>query len=142
MDAEHDIEGSPGAPGRSAGFAPGSAAGFMAGCGGGGDQRGLCLSAPIGEPPVWQRVDLSDADEETSKTVPYGYFTGAQMQTGEGFLPFRRPRYLIELVPDTAAGAAPHYLYRVTAIGFGSRPHTEVVLQTIYRKHGGSGAGE
>lgn len=161
MDAEQDIEGGPGTSGRGAAFAPDSAAGFVAGCGGGA-QLGLCLSAPDGEPPVWQRVDLSDADEETGKTVPYGRFTGARMQTGDGFLPFRRPRYLIELVPYAApnadadpdpaqdpkpdpdpvaapVAAAPHYLYRVTAIGFGSRAHTEVVLQTFYRKSSGEG---
>lgn len=60
------------------------------------------------------------------------------MQTGQGVLPFRRPRYIIELLPDTAAGeeagATPRYVYRVTAIGFGASRATEVVLQTFYRK--------
>src|SRR5450830_2158791 len=45
MDAERDIEGQPGAPGRSGLFAPDSAAGFAASC---GEQPGLCL--PAAEP--------------------------------------------------------------------------------------------
>jgi type IV pilus assembly protein PilX len=35
---------------------------------------------------------------------------------------------------DAAASAPPHYCYRVTAIGFGSRPETEVVLQSVFSK--------
>lgn len=138
MDAENDIEGGPAAPGRSATFAPDSAQGFVSGCGTGAD-LGLCLGAGEGEPPVWQSVDLADAAPETARSVPYGAFTGAAMPTGEGLLPFRRPRYIIELLPfaqegEAAADAAPRFLYRVTAIGFGARDGTQVVLQSIYRK--------
>lgn len=139
MDAERDIEGQPGAPGRSGLFAPDSAAGFAASC---GEQPGLCLPAAEPAPPVWLVNEL-DADDEGA-TVAYGRFTGAPMQTGQGFLPFRRPRYLIELLPFHAPGeeagapagaAAPaSYLYRVTAIGFGASEDTQVVLQTYYRK--------
>jgi len=138
MDAERDIEGQPGAPGRSAMFASDSAAGFAAGC---GEQAGLCLPASASAPPVWLAMDL---DEDAGGAVSYGSFTGAVMQTGQGFLPFRRPRYLIELLPFHAPGeeagapvgaAAPaSYLYRVTAIGFGASADTQVVLQTYYRK--------
>src|SRR5450830_245419 len=138
MDAERDIEGQPGAPGRSAMFASDSAAGFSVDC---GEQPGLCLPAGISASPVWLVMDL-DADEGAA--VAYGRYTGAAMQTGQGFLPFRRPRYLIELLPFNAPGeeagapvgaAAPaSYLYRVTAIGFGASADTQVVLQTYYRK--------
>ena len=142
MDAEHDIEGegSPGAPGRSSLFAADSAAGFAEGCAGG--EPGLCLPAASGAPPVWLSKDLGLADSAAG-TVAYGQFTGASMQTGAGFLPFRRPRYLIELLPfhrpGEEAGAsagepAAGYLYRVTAIGFGAQEDTQVVLQTFYRK--------
>lgn len=138
MDAENDIEGSPTAPGRSATFAPDSALGFVSGCGTGAD-LGLCLGAGEGEPPVWQSVDLADAAPQTARSVPYGAFTGAAMPTGEGFLPFRRPRYIIELLPfaqegEAAGEAAPQYQYRITAIGFGARDSTQVVLQSVYRK--------
>ena len=140
MDAEHDIEGLPGAPGRSALFAADSAAGFAEGCAGG--EPGLCLPAAGGAPPVWLSTDLGTADS-AGGTVAYGQFTGAAMQTGAGLLPFRRPRYLIELLPfhapgeeaGTSAGEpAAAYLYRVTAIGFGAQEDTQVVLQTFYRK--------
>lgn len=144
MDAQHDIEGLPGAPGRSTLFAPGSAAGFAPACKG---EPGLCLPAASGAPAVWLSTDLGVAD---SGTVAYGQFTGAAMQTGEGFLPFKKPRYLIELLPfhppgeeaGVPAGAplglpsGAGYLYRVTAIGFGAQDDTQVVLQTYYRKQG------
>lgn len=140
MDAENDLEGGADAAGRGALFAPGSALGFTDGCGDGaaGIHAGLCLRAADGAPPVWQSIDLADAAESTARSVPYGAFTGATMQTGAGFLPARRPRYLIELLPYMApgeeAGAAPSYIYRITAIGFGARDTSQVVLQSFYRK--------
>lgn len=153
MDAEKDIKGAPGAPGRSALFAPDSALGFAADCGAGADGtgHGLCLAAAEGETPLWQSVDFDDDDEATARSVPFGKFTGAQMQTGEGFLPFRRPRYIIELLPDpllpdpqAGQGAAPppKYIYRVTAVGFGARAGSEEVLQRFYRKHAAPGGGQ
>jgi len=148
MDAQNDIEGLPGAPGRSSLFAPGSAAGFADGCGEAG-ALGLCLPAPPDGQALWLSADL-DGAEAGSRAVPYGRFTGAVMQTGQGFLPSRRPRYLIELLPfhqpGTEAGAAAgglttaSYVYRITAIGFGAQESTQVVLQTYYRKQA-AGAG-
>ena len=89
-----------------------------------------------GEAPVWQRVDLSGA----ACTTEYGAATGAAMQTGQGFLPFKKPRYLIERTEchqpgeDASAGAAPSYCYRVTVIGFGAKRATQVVLQSVFSK--------
>ncbi len=138
MDAEKDIEGVPGAPGRSAMFGPGNEAGFAAGCGGAaGTGHGLCLHAAEDETPLWQSVDFDDDGAATARSVPYGKFTGAQMPTGEGFLPFRRPRYIIELLPDPRQEPGvlpPKYIYRVTAVGFGARAGREM-LQRLYRKH-------
>jgi type IV pilus assembly protein PilX len=148
MDAENDIEGSTAMPGRSAMFAPDSALGFVDGCGDGasGTSLGLCQHAADAAVPVWQSVDFSDDGETTAKSVPLGKFTGALMQTGEGFLPFKRPRYIIELLPYTQEGedAGPQrsYFYRVTAIGFGSNETTEVVLQSFYRKQPPHGEGK
>src|SRR5450830_2001187 len=88
VDAQNDIEGLPGAPGRSSLFAPGSAAGFADGCGEGG-ALGLCLPAGPEAPALWLSTDL-DGAEGGSRTVPYGQFTGSVMQTGQGFLPSRR----------------------------------------------------
>ena len=148
MDAQNDIEGLPGAPGRSSLFAPGSAAGFADGCGEGG-ALGLCLPAAPEAPALWLSMDL-DGPEGSSHTVPYGQFTGAVMQTGQGFLPSRRPRYLIELLPFHPPGAqaaavvgglaTESYVYRITAIGFGAHESTQVVLQSYYRKQA-AGAG-
>ena len=54
-------------------------------------------------------------------------------------MPARPPRYLIELMAynkagEDASGDGRTYFYRVTAIGFGMRDTTRVVLQTFYRK--------
>lgn len=148
VDAQNDIQGLPGAPGRSSLFAPDSAAGFADGCGAGG-MLGLCLPAAPDVPALWLSADL-DGAEGSGRMVAYGHFTGAVMQTGQGFLPSRRPRYLIELLPfhlpgaqatAVAGGLATHnYVYRITAIGFGAQESTQVVLQTYYRKQA-AGAG-
>ena len=153
MDAQIDIEGRPGVPGRSAAFD--SAASFADDCaavasaGAGGAQTGLCLPAASGDPALWRQLAL-DADD-AGALVDYGRFTGAAMASGAGMLPSRRPRYLVELLPahlpgeevaGEAAGAGylAGYLYRVTAIGFGAQADTQVVLQTFYRKRAGGTA--
>jgi type IV pilus assembly protein PilX len=90
--------------------------------------------------PAWQRVDLAGRDDTAACTVEYGAHTGASMEVALGATPFKRPRYLIERMVCHQAGdeaaptAAPHYCYRVTAIGFGPQPETEVVLQTVFSK--------
>lgn len=100
---------------------------------------GVVVSPACGEAPVWQRVDLSGAVDGAC-TVAYGAATGAVMQTGQGFLPFKKPRYLIERAEchhpgeDASAAATPSYCYRVTVIGFGAKPATEVVLQSVFSK--------
>jgi Tfp pilus assembly protein PilX len=133
QDAERDIEGGadPASP-RAALFAPLSA-GFAGDCGQGAASAnlGLCLPALAPAAPVWQALDLGGAG---AATVPYGRFTGAVMAVAGGPLPARLPRYIIERV--ALAGAAPSHgaFYRITAIGFGSRDATRVVLQSYYRR--------
>lgn len=113
-DAERDV--ADGA--RAALFAEGQASAFTQGCG----QAGLCRFMPADATPAWQAADLADPAVSTA----YGAFTGAT-------LPGRSPRYIIELLTsDPVAG----HLYRITAIGFGVRSNTQVVLQSIYRKTG------
>ena len=142
-DAEKEISGSAAsAPARTALLAAGNGLGFVPGCGMGADNPvlGLCAHAG-GDAPVWETVDIGD-DGAASRSVPFGRFTGAAMETGQGFLPFRRPRYIIERVPYHPPGedaASVHYFYRVTAIGFGARESTEVVLQGSYRQADGGG---
>ncbi|SFV01550.1 pilus assembly PilX family protein [Pseudoduganella namucuonensis] len=137
-DAEKELSGGGNSPERQALLAGG--AGFVRGCGGEASGLGLCAQAGADEPPVWQTVDIGD-DGPGSRSVPYGRYTGAEMETGQGFLPFRHPRYVIERVPYRPPGAdaagPPQYFYRVTAVGFGARESTEVVLQSSYRKDEG-----
>lgn len=148
-DAELDIAGSPDAArSRSALFSADSAAGFTAACSGeGGIGLGLCLGAAEGAAPAWRQADFLAGDNGASSasafpTVPYGSFTGRRMQTGTGALPVRPPRYLIELLADSAPGANAdmaglRYLYRITAMGFGAQETTQVMLQSFYRKESG-----
>lgn len=143
-DAEKEINGSAvGDPARAALLAAGNGLGFVPGCGAGADNPALGLCAyGGGEAPVWEAVDIGD-DSAASRSVPFGQFTGAVMETGQGFLPFRRPRYIIERMPYHPPGedaGSTHYLYRVTAIGFGARESTEVVLQGSFRQAEGGGA--
>ncbi|MES2259647.1 MAG: PilX N-terminal domain-containing pilus assembly protein [Pseudomonadota bacterium] len=146
-DAQRDIDGGAAiAPERAALFAPGDAPGFAEGCGSdpAGFDLGLCARAAGSAAPIWQLASLDADDEAASGAVPYGRFTGATMETGQAFLPFRQPRYIIERLPyrhpgDDAAGP-PRYYFRITAIGFGARPSTQVVLQSGYRKADDAGA--
>ncbi len=138
-DAERDIEGGsdPGSK-RAAMFAPGSTEGFVAGCGLGA-ALGLCLRVPEPGLPAWQSAALTSAGGE-ARTVEYGTFTGALMPFGQGTLPARLPRYIIELMPYARAGhdasSPAGNFYRITAIGFGASDVTCVVLQSFYLKAG------
>lgn len=146
MDAEIDIEASSDANSRSAIFKEVGVQSslFIQNCGAksSGNSWGLCQPAQNGQPAVWLSEDIADDDASTAKSVPYGYFTGQTMQTREtavGPLPAKLPRYIIEIFQYNQAGSSTEstdatYYYRVTAIGFGSREATQVVLQMFYRK--------
>lgn len=143
MDAEMDIENAAGTTSRSPVFARDRADGFTPGCGAGYGNvyLGLCSRAEDGVPPIWQTIDFLDQSAQ-ARSVPYGRFTGQSFQTGKGVLPGRPPRYIIELMTYNMPGAGAGmeditYFYRITAIGFGARDATQVVLQTFYRKGGG-----
>lgn len=128
-DAEHDIAGAAGVPpGRAAHFGPSGSHAFVEDCGRGADDRGLCSAR---SPPAWQTVDLADAGD--TAPVPYGHFTGAALAVGRGVLPARLPAYVIERIAPSGATAQLGSFYRVTAIGFGTRASTRVVLQSLVR---------
>jgi type IV pilus assembly protein PilX len=130
-DAQADIGGgAQPSSARAAWFAAGSG-GFADGCGRSSQDLGLCLAAAPPLPAVWQALDL--ADEDSASLVPYGRYTGATLATGGGILPARLPGYLIERLALAAAGP-PAVFYRITAIGFGTRAGTQVVLQALYRR--------
>ncbi|WP_136415047.1 pilus assembly protein [Herbaspirillum sp. ST 5-3] len=144
LDAELDIEGSPsGETVRSDLFGSEQMERVPKGCSPGASRQflGICTTDDR-MPPAWQTVDFTDASEDAG-SVPYGFFTGRAFQIGQGSLPARLPRYIIELSvhrnPDNSAvkpGAED--VYRITAVGFGTRETTQVALQTLYRKKGRS----
>jgi type IV pilus assembly protein PilX len=127
-DAEHDIAGATGVPpGRVAHFGPADSQAFEEGCGHGVNDRGLCRARA---PPAWQTLDLADAGNPA--LVPYGHFTGAVLAVGRG-APARQPAYVIERIAPAGATVQMGSFYRVTAIGFGTRTSTRVVLQSVVR---------
>jgi len=140
LDAEHDIDGGADpASARAALFASASALGFVDGCGAGPASANLGLCAYTPAAPAWQLAALAAAAAAANDaTIPYGKFTGAVLPVGAGALPARAPRYVIELMPlaraGEDAGQRAGNLYRITAIGFGVRDTTHVVLQAFYRK--------
>jgi type IV pilus assembly protein PilX len=143
LDAELDIENSPSAStSRSTLFSRESAIGFPADgedlCGSGEGNRflGLCRRSDDITMPTWLAIDF-DSIGATTRSVPFGHFTGQYFQTGKGALPARVPRYIIELMTYNRHGEAADksgYFYRITAIGYGAQDSTQVVLQSFYRK--------
>ncbi len=128
-DAEHDIAGAAGVPpDRHAHFGPAGDHAFVDECGRGAADLGLCRARA---PPAWQALDLADAGNPA--LVPYGRFTGAALAVGRGALTARLPAYVIEKIAPAGATAPLGSFYRVTAIGFGTRTSTRVVLQSLVR---------
>ena len=135
VDAELDIQG----PNASAAqrmnlFEPKNKVNFSLGCGT-GQLVGLCAQAEAGQKPVWYQVDFTD-QSANAKTVGFGTFTGRLFSVGEtGIRPEMAPRYIVEVIPDPGVTASPSdVLYRITAMGFGPRKETQVVLQMVFRK--------
>lgn len=125
VDAERELAATPATSSR---FAALAGAGFIAGCGKAGtENQGLCTRVA---PPSWQVIDLAAND---ASLVPYGTFTARDLP---GVV--HPPRYLIELIPLNAAYGR---FYRITALGFGQRASTRVVLQAFYRAAPAAGAG-
>lgn len=144
-DAELDIENSPdSAKSRSHIFSPNSSLGFPdddeASCrsGKGNIYLGLCHHTNEETKPVWLTANLME-ESPAQNAVPYGTFTGRLFPVGKGSLPSKLPKYIIELLAYSQDGESADqvsYFYRVTAIGFGTRDTTKVVLQAYYRKEG------
>ena len=120
---------------------------FKAGCGVDGAQDGRCLPETDGT-PVW--VDLQDDagwmnGTDTGKSVKYG--THSMSSSVSPSTPLlhvaAQPRYVIEVLSVIPPGAEQNigidakvssfFFYRVTAVGFGRRISTRVVLQAMYR---------
>lgn len=155
LDAEMDMMGpNTSANRRVCDFDSRKPAEFIEGCGTGA-KAGMCLDTAK-PTEAWKtlRTDPTDAStpllfvSETgtsgTKTVEYGQFTGQSLpHSTEGGFPARLPRYIIEAVRYTGTGNAddnvgssstPEYAFLVTAVGFGTRVETQVMLQTLVYK--------
>lgn len=117
---------------------------FIEGCGT-DTYAGMCLStASPGE--AWKAVKALYSSEtgtaSGNKTVQYGQFTGQTQPQGTGGLPVKAARYTIEAVryagtgdtSETFGSSTPEYAFLVTAMGFGSRAETRVMLQSLIYK--------
>lgn len=123
LDAERELSGTPASAPR---FAALAGAGFIDGCGKAGtENHGLCTRL---SPPSWQVIDLAGID---AALVTYGTFTLRELPGVA-----QQPRYLIELIPLNPAYGR---FYRITALGFGQRTGTRVVLQSFYRQAAATG---
>ena len=139
VDAELDIQGPIPEPDnfgkqRIASFESKNRVNFTLGCGT-GRLQGMCAQAFPPQKPVWYQVDFTD-ESANSKTVKFGEFTGRTFAVGAtGIRPEIAPRYIVEVIPDSTPAAMPDaVLYRITAMGFGPRKETQVVLQVVFRK--------
>lgn len=145
LDAQADIAGGAQPGSERAGWFAAGTGGFADGCGRGNQDLGLCLPAAAAMPAAWQAADLAAPDSPVR--VPYGRYTGAVFAVGGGTLPVRLPGYLIERLTPAGVGPPAGTVYRITAMGFGTRETVQVVLQALYRKlppaaaSGGSGTG-
>lgn len=146
LDAELDMMG----PNSSGGsrvcvFDSKKPAEFIEGCGT-DSKAGMCLNtATPGE--AWQAVKAEYVSEtgttSGNKTVQYGQFTGQSLPTGSSGLPDRPPRYTIEAVRYSGTGEATdnvgssvstEHAFLVTAMGFGTKAETQVMLQALVYK--------
>lgn len=132
-DAERDLLFS----GRIAGTT-----GFVAGC----SNDGLCLPETDGS-PVWADLDTSSnlgwqQGNAVGPSVGFGTYTSPPAALATIPEVAVQPRYLIEALTIPGAGGSlkvgfgpqqSMIVYRVTAVGFGRRANTRVVLQALYK---------
>lgn len=117
---------------------------FVEGCGT-GTNTGMCQNgAAPGD--AWKTVKSNYTTESgtssSNLTVEYGQFTGQTLPNGSSGLPVILPRYTIEAVRYSGTGAATdsvassktEYAFLVTAMGFGARQQTQVMLQALVYK--------
>lgn len=133
-DAERDLLFS----GRIAGTT-----GFQTGC----SSDGLCLPETDGT-PIWADLEIGNNlgwKQGNAVGPSIGYGTYSNPPSGLAAIPdvAAQPRYFIEALTLSAAaggslrigfGAQQNMIvYRVTAVGFGRRDSTRVVLQALYK---------
>lgn len=149
-DAEIDIMGpNTAANSRTCALYSTSTLLFEAGCGAtlstsaNASTRGLC-DVNSGTTPLYKTV-FADDSSANRKYVEYGEMTGrgGELTTavggGAGGLPAKPPRYIIELITYRLPGGrtgAQNRAFKVTALGFGLNPQTQVMLQSVIYKPG------
>ena len=74
------------------------------------------------------QFDLSDSD---LASVQFGRFTGRRMPSAVGPFPAQLPRYIIELSRKISLETSTTYLYRISALGFGTQPGNQVLIQSV-----------
>lgn len=139
MDAALEIDPNGlGSGSRRSTFAPSTdTSAFVLGCGNSSTNRGLCAETSAG-PPAWLTVDFM-ATSTSAKTAKWGEFTSrGDYPSGGGLKSYQPPRYVIEAIKEpsevqTKGIPEAHYVYRVTAMGFGPRQDIQAVMQMIYR---------
>ena len=137
LDAELDIYG-PSTSARQSLFKPTTnLLAFVDSCGTTGNSQGLCSLAISGK-PAWLAVDFTLTTGSSVATTAFGDFTGRSFSYGTtGIQPSKKPRYVVEPIRDQGyrdlGDPEPHYVYRVTAMGFGPRDDIQAVMQMIYR---------
>jgi type IV pilus assembly protein PilX len=99
-------------------------------CNESGPFAGLCHA---GKTPLWTTFNML----APTPWVEYGRYSGQHFPYGAASLASRPPRYLIELIEVGKPSASISALQRlrITAIGFGSRESTQVILQSVYAIH-------
>jgi len=145
LDAELDIMGpNTAANRRVCKFDSLVVAEFIEGCGT-VDNAGMCQNAAA-PGDAWKAVKANYLSESgiaaSNLTVQYGQFTGQTLPTGSSGLPVKLPRYTIEAVrysgtgsaTDSVASTKTEYAFVVTAMGFGARAQTQVMLQSLIYK--------
>jgi type IV pilus assembly protein PilX len=138
IDARNEILGT---GSRNIFFSDISHADFDQDCNPGSTSRvGLCNFSATGSAMGWLTVDFIGQETGNRKYVKYGEFTGAEMQVGRGSLTVQKPRYIIDVLLSREMGRCADcqqkqkVLYRVTAVGFGVRETTQVMLQATFSK--------
>lgn len=100
------------------------AVGFKSDC-----SNGLCASSTL---------DWSKAVDYATNTKAGLNSMNALTTSGIGKVA-QQPKYLIEVMPDPLSccnAASMRYIYRLTALGYGSTDNAQVILQEVYRPAG------
>lgn len=133
-DARSDIYTAWTSASRGSLFNSHSEAVFSPGCNRGerNPYQGLCAgdvgSANLLTDELNNKFDLSTSD---LASVQFGRFTGRRMPSAVGPFPAQLPRYIIELIRKISLETSSTYLYRISALGVGTQPGNQVLIQSV-----------